>query len=1126
MAAAPSAPLRVFICYIDDDDRYRRLLRTHLALLARKGLIELWDRTDITPGTDALRAVERAIEASNVAIVLVSANFLVSKVADDELPRLLAAKEARGLSIWPVLVNRCGFELSPLAPFYPVNDRDKPINTLTESQQDEIWEKVAAQVSELAQARRHEREKAAPPVAHERAAVPETPPVAEAPDPVDLLPLYREKVRTDPRVAYVQILSMTQPLDVANVYVQVRLHQESGAAHEFAGMLKEATGERDPNSLLRTQQRRVESRASAAVDPAEAVNTYRRCVIVGDPGAGKTTLLKYLALKAVNGQLPDLPTLPIHIELNAFAGSGQADLLAFAAATWEERYGFPKAQAHSFMEQHLNAGGAMLLLDALDETVIGTTVEEAEASYRRVSSAILAAATRYPRAPVVVTARKAGYYQRPRLAGFTELETLEFRPQDIWQFIEKWFEQHTTRRQTSAADLNERLQRQPRMLSLAANPLLLSLIVIVYEDFQALPDSPAHLYTRCMETLLGKWDSGRDVTRNRQFSPDHKRQLLEEVAWHFHNQRLRYFPAEELLALIAGFLAALGIPESQNAAILREISQESGLLKEQAQGWYGFLHLTLQEYFTARYAMQQAQAEVFETLLKRLNDPWWEEVLLLYAGSLRDASPLLNHLVGQDTAATQDDIFASQLIMAGHCLAAHISVRQPGLRQHIIDSLFQVLTATPYTLNRQRAAETLAAIGGGDVNTRLLQLVYSDKESRQQRKIVIKALGNSGERAVAKDLLSLFKNSQHNFWIIELQDAIGRLADHSITSELLDLLSDKQNSASIRMGAAYILHIIDDRSLASSLLTLLDDEQDDPYVLANIAIALETCGDRSFVPALVDKLTNHKAPPAVSQYIAMSLGKLGDHTTARDLLPLLFDTALDSGTHVSLTSTILSLNDTVLEGDLLQLLSNADIIEYVRMQIAIGLALRGNQAIVSGLRQLHADTRVEASVHLAIAVALSMLGDRSHDTELLHALAHSEFPEPFVRYDAISSLAQHTDGVTLLRMLASPETDLTIRRIIANALAKSGKTALVPALRQMLLNETMHADIRKKIAEAIAELADDEETVRALVPLLRVHYLEDTIHSALWPVSRRAGLRLLWVGSRGHVTKNVSVEKV
>ena len=34
-------------------------------------------------------------------------------------------------------------------------------------------------------------------------------------------------------------------------------------------------------------------------------------------------------------------------------------------------------------------------------------------------------------------------------------------------------------------------------------------------------------------------------------------------------------------------------------AILDEIAAQYGLLKVQAHGWYGFLHLTLQEYFAA-----------------------------------------------------------------------------------------------------------------------------------------------------------------------------------------------------------------------------------------------------------------------------------------------------------------------------------------------------------------------------------------------------------------------------------------------------------------------------------------------------------------------------------------------
>jgi hypothetical protein len=41
---------------------------------------------------------------------------------------------------------------------------------------------------------------------------------------------------------------------------------------------------------------------------------------------------------------------PIHIELNAFASSGFHDLLDFASTRWDDRYGFPKAEAHAYKE--------------------------------------------------------------------------------------------------------------------------------------------------------------------------------------------------------------------------------------------------------------------------------------------------------------------------------------------------------------------------------------------------------------------------------------------------------------------------------------------------------------------------------------------------------------------------------------------------------------------------------------------------------------------------------------------------------------------------------------------------------------------------------------------------------
>ncbi|HCJ36613.1 MAG TPA: hypothetical protein DHV65_20260, partial [Ktedonobacter sp.] len=358
---------------------------------------------------------------------------------------------------------------------------------------------------------------------------------------------YRASLRADPRIARLQILDMERPLEVTNIYVRVRLHQDTRLhyEHEVIKELEIREAHEDPNAFFRANQYRLEQRVSSALDPDQAVRTYKRCVIVGDPGAGKTTLLKYLALKSIDQQLPGLPDIPIHIELNDFASSGHQnkDLLDFASQRWETRYGFPRTEARAYMEEQLADGTAWLLLDALDETVIGETMQQAEDSYRRVIETIEEIATRYHQAPIVVTARKAGYHQHIRLTGFTELEVLDFRSEDIQQFIRSWFAcQPKPSRYATAADLIARLARNPRIQALAANPLLLSLIVLVYEEQLDLPDRRAELYNRCVETLLTNWDTSRDIRRLREFKPERKQQWLQVIAWHFHLQGQRYFP--------------------------------------------------------------------------------------------------------------------------------------------------------------------------------------------------------------------------------------------------------------------------------------------------------------------------------------------------------------------------------------------------------------------------------------------------------------------------------------------------------------------------------------------------------------------------------------------------------
>src|SRR5205807_1504378 len=186
------------------------------------------------------------------------------------------------------------------------------------------------------------------------------------------------------------------------------------------------------------------------------------------------------------------------------------------------------------------------------------------------------------------------------------------------------------------------------------------------------------------------WDTSRDLRRRRRFRTEHKQQLLTEIAWHFHQQGRRYFPEDELLRIIADFLPTVNQLPEESKAILNEIEEENGLLKEQAHGWHGFLHLTLQEYLIAQHLASMPGG--LDELLKHCGDPWWEEVMLLYAGSVSDAGPLLHALLKMEKKQWfWKDIFHTHLLWAGQCLTTKPRLVQRTLRDEIVARFFALL---------------------------------------------------------------------------------------------------------------------------------------------------------------------------------------------------------------------------------------------------------------------------------------------------------------------------------------------------------------------------------------------------------------------------------------------------
>src|SRR5256714_9838479 len=663
------------------------------------------------------------------------------------------------------------------------------------------------------------------------------------------LSLYYEALLADPRITMLQILDMQRPLEVARVYVPLRISQERQRVYDTPVSAEESTETTiadDPNVWIEEERQRRERSVEVIYDPEKAIHTFPRCVIMGGPGAGKTTLLQHLAIMAAQRSMVGMPSLlPIYVELQSFVRSGQHDLLDFVSATWEGAYAFPAQQARLLLANYLEEGKALLLFDALDETVVGETTEAAQQSYEAVSQAILALAADYPKASMVATIRKASYRQHKPLVGFTALEVMDFRFEDVKQFVHNWYDAaHDLQAEEKSADLIKRLDANSRLQTMAANPLLLTLIVSAYEDQLDLPMRRAELYRMYIETLLTRWDARRGIRRQWEFKPEQKHQLLKVIAWHFHRKRQRYFMEHELLQVIAEFLPSINVPAERNNAILQEIESEQGVLKEQATGWHGFLHLTLQEYFAAEYINDHQK---YTELLRHRADAWWEEVLLLCMGIAPDASLFLQELCSQNSSI-REDIFYTNVLLAGRCLTAHPTVREPGLRAQIIECLFELLTSTQYSIVWQEAIKVICSIGAFETNTGLIRLLSDERLHVNVRSNIAEALGRLGERPVAADLVQLLSDEQLNTFVRwNIAEALGLLGERSVARDLVQILSDERLHAELRRSIADALGTLEERSAAADLVQLLADEHQDVDLRRSIADALGSLGEWSVV---------------------------------------------------------------------------------------------------------------------------------------------------------------------------------------------------------------------------------------------------------------------------------------
>ena len=125
-----SNAVKVFFSYSHKDEALRDELATHLSLMKRKGVIEAWHDREITAGAESANAIDDNLNAADIILLLVSANFLASDYCYDiEMQRAMERHEAKEARVIPIILKPTDWSDAPFAKLQALPKNAKPITT-------------------------------------------------------------------------------------------------------------------------------------------------------------------------------------------------------------------------------------------------------------------------------------------------------------------------------------------------------------------------------------------------------------------------------------------------------------------------------------------------------------------------------------------------------------------------------------------------------------------------------------------------------------------------------------------------------------------------------------------------------------------------------------------------------------------------------------------------------------------------------------------------------------------------------------------------------------------------------------------------------------------------------------
>lgn len=136
--------ITLFYSYAREDERLRKKLEMHLALLQQQGLIAAWHDRKISAGTEWAHEINTHLDAARIILLLISSSFLASNYCySSEMARALQRHQAGTARVIPIILRPVDWESAPFSTLQVLPTDGRPITGRGWRNTDEAFADVA-----------------------------------------------------------------------------------------------------------------------------------------------------------------------------------------------------------------------------------------------------------------------------------------------------------------------------------------------------------------------------------------------------------------------------------------------------------------------------------------------------------------------------------------------------------------------------------------------------------------------------------------------------------------------------------------------------------------------------------------------------------------------------------------------------------------------------------------------------------------------------------------------------------------------------------------------------------------------------------------------------------------------